>query len=111
MPGAGGAQRALVVQGAAVAAWSVPAPLLAAAPVVAGRVETTEAERPFYGASTVFGPMGDLLAEGPEGKGPALIPVTLDLSEVERHGVRYTFFRDRRPELYASLAESARRVH
>jgi N-carbamoylputrescine amidase len=76
-----------------------------------GGRETTEAERPFYGASVVFGPMGDLLAEGPEGNGPALIPVTLDLSEVDRHGVRYTFFRDRRPELYASLAESARRVH
>jgi N-carbamoylputrescine amidase len=76
-----------------------------------GGRETTEAERPFYGASAAFGPMADLLAEGPEGKGPALIPVTLDLAEVDRHGVRYTFFRDRRPELYTSLAEVARRVH
>lgn len=76
-----------------------------------GGREMTEAERPFYGASVVWSPMGELLAEGPEGKGPALIPLTLDLAEVERHGVRYTFFRDRRPELYTSLADVARNVY
>lgn len=76
-----------------------------------GGRETTEAERPFYGASVVFSPMGELLAEGPEGKGPAFLAASLDLAEVERHGVRYTFFRDRRPELYASLSDVARRVY
>jgi beta-ureidopropionase len=76
-----------------------------------GGLEKTEAERPFYGASVVYSPMGELLAEGPEGKGPAIVTATLDLSEVYRHGVRYTFFRDRRPELYGSLAEIARNVY
>ncbi len=76
-----------------------------------GGRELTEAERPFYGASVVYSPMGDLLAEGPEGKGPAIVTATLDLAEVARHGVRYTFFRDRRPELYTSLADVARSVY
>jgi N-carbamoylputrescine amidase len=76
-----------------------------------GGRETTEAERPFYGASVVWSPMGELLAEGPEGKGPAFVTATLDLDEVQRHGVRYTFFRDRRPELYGSLADVARNVY
>lgn len=76
-----------------------------------GGREMTEAERPFYGASVVYSPMGELLGEGPEGKGPALLTVTLDLAEVYRHGVRYTFFRDRRPELYGSIADVRRNVY
>lgn len=76
-----------------------------------GGREMTEGERPFYGASVVYSPMGDLLAEGPEGKGPAFVTATLDLAEVDRHGVRYTFFRDRRPELYGSIADVARNVY
>jgi predicted amidohydrolase len=76
-----------------------------------GGREVTEGERPFYGASAVYSPMGELLAEGPEGKGPAIAAATLDRGEVARHGVRYTFFRDRRPELYASLADLARNVY
>jgi N-carbamoylputrescine amidase len=76
-----------------------------------GGREMTEAERPFYGASVVYSPMGELLAEGPEGKGPAIVTATLDLEEVARHGVRYTFFRDRRPELYGSIADVARNVY
>ena len=76
-----------------------------------GGREMTEAERPFYGASVVYSPMGDQLAEGPEGKGPAFVSARLDLAEVDRHGVRYTFFRDRRPELYTSLGDVARRVY
>lgn len=76
-----------------------------------GGREMTEDERPFYGASVVYSPMGDLLAEGPEGKGPALVSAAVDLSEVYRHGVRYTFFRDRRPELYGSIADVARTVY
>ncbi|MBB3064251.1 MULTISPECIES: carbon-nitrogen hydrolase family protein [Limibacillus] len=73
-----------------------------------GGSEITEGERIFYGHSIVYSPMGELLAEGPKQQGPATIWATLDMSEVERHGRRYTFFRDRRPELYSSLADVSR---
>jgi predicted amidohydrolase len=76
-----------------------------------GGVERTEGDRPFYGKSVVFSPMGDQLADGPEREGPASFFVTLDLSEVYRHGKRYTFFRDRRPELYTSLGDVSRNVY
>jgi N-carbamoylputrescine amidase len=76
-----------------------------------GGVERTEGDRPFYGRSVVFSPMGELLGEGPEREGPATFFAKLDLSEVYRHGKRYTFFRDRRPELYGSLADVSRNVY
>jgi len=76
-----------------------------------GGSEKTEGERIFYGHSIVYSPMGELLAEGPKREGPHSFFVTLDLGEVYRHGKRYTFFRDRRPELYGSLADVARNVY
>lgn len=76
-----------------------------------GGPEQTEDERNFFGSSVVFSPMGELLSEGPEREGPATFFATLDLEEVERHGKRYMFFRDRRPELYTSLGDIARNVY
>lgn len=76
-----------------------------------GGVEQTEGERRFYGRSMIFSPMGELLAEVAEGEAAAVLRATLDLGEVYRHGKRYTFFRDRRPELYASLADISRNVY
>ncbi|MCR8547508.1 carbon-nitrogen hydrolase family protein [Salipiger sp. P9] len=76
-----------------------------------GGVEVTEGERNFYGRSTVFSPMGELLAEGPEREGPAPVWAELDMEDVYRHGKRYTFFRDRRPELYTSLGDTWRNVY
>ncbi|MCC6305393.1 MAG: acyltransferase [Rhodobacteraceae bacterium] len=76
-----------------------------------GGVEVTEGARNFYGRSTVFGPMGDLIAEGPERAGPAPVWAEIDPAEVDRHGRRYTFFRDRRPELYGSLGDTWRNVY
>jgi N-carbamoylputrescine amidase len=49
--------------------------------------------------------MGELIEKGPSSEGPATFFVTLDLNEVYQHGKRYTFFRDRRPELYGSLGD------
>jgi N-carbamoylputrescine amidase len=76
-----------------------------------GGIEKTEGDRTFYGRTIVYSPMGELLAEGPERQGPAAVWSTLDLGEVYRHGKRYTFFRDRRPELYASLSDISRNVY
>jgi predicted amidohydrolase len=76
-----------------------------------GGLEPTEGPRNFYGRSTVFSPMGALLAEGPEREGPVAIWAELDMNEVYRHGKRYTFFRDRRPELYTSLGDVTRNVY
>lgn len=76
-----------------------------------GGMELTEGERTFYGKSSIFSPMGELVAEVAEGREAAILPATLDLGEVYRHGKRYTFFRDRRPELYGSLSDIARNVY
>ena len=70
-----------------------------------GGIEQTEGDRPFFGNSVVFNPMGELIEKGPSSEGPATFFVTLDLNEVYQHGKRYTFFRDRRPELYGSLGD------
>ena len=70
-----------------------------------GGIEQTEGDRPFFGNSVVFNPMGELMEKGPSREGPATFFVTLDLNEVYQHGKRYTFFRDRRPELYGSLGD------
>ncbi|GIL00533.1 MAG: N-carbamoylputrescine amidase [Alphaproteobacteria bacterium] len=76
-----------------------------------GGLEPTDGPRHFYGHSVVYSPMGELLAEGPENEGAATFWATLDLADVYRHGKRYTFFRDRRPELYGSLSDVARMVY
>lgn len=74
-----------------------------------GGVETTDADRPHHGQSQIITPLGDILAEGPIGTGPAVITASLDLELIEDHGVRYTFFRDRRPDLYGPIASDAAR--
>ena len=75
-----------------------------------GGGEMTEGpERMFYGGSRVITPMGEVIAEAPKGEGPATLTATLDLDLLTEHGVRYTFFRDRRPELYTSLGDDSLR--
>ncbi len=74
-----------------------------------GGVETTDADRQHHGESLIISPLGDVLAEGPIGTGPAVITATLDLSVVDDHSVRYTFFRDRRPDLYAPISSDVAR--
>lgn len=76
-----------------------------------GGAEMTDGERNFFGNSLILSPTGDVLAEGPKREGPAIVTAELDLNEVTRHGVRYTFFRDRRPELYTSISQVARSVY
>lgn len=74
-----------------------------------GGTEHTEGERTFFGASRIFTPMGEELAAGPANEGPFVLKAELDLDDVERHGKRYTFFRDRRPELYKTLSDDVAR--
>jgi N-carbamoylputrescine amidase len=38
-----------------------------------------------------------------------VLTAELDLDQVDQHGVRYTFFRDRRPELYGTLSDDVAR--
>lgn len=74
-----------------------------------GGLERTEGERRFFGASRIISPMGEELAVAPAGEGPHVLKAEIDLEEVDRHGVRYTFFRDRRPELYRTLCDDIAR--
>lgn len=76
-----------------------------------GGLEVTEGDRHFYGRTGIFSPMGTVLAEGPDREGPAAVWAELDMGEVYHHGKRYTFFRDRRPELYGSLSDISRGVY
>ena len=61
-------------------------------------------EQRFYGHSFIANEWGDLVAEyGREDEG-ALV-ATLDLTSAARHRAGMGFFRDRRPDLYASLVQ------
>lgn len=74
-----------------------------------GGKEMTEGERTFFGASRILTPMGEELAAAPADEGPFILKAELDLDQVEAHGKRYTFFRDRRPELYGTLSDDVAR--
>ncbi|GAA0825371.1 carbon-nitrogen hydrolase family protein [Streptosporangium amethystogenes subsp. fukuiense] len=74
-----------------------------------GGVENTEGPRHFFGASRIISPLGEELTAAPAGEGPHILKAELDLDEIDQHGVRYTFFRDRRPELYGSLSDDIAR--
>ena len=65
----------------------------------------TEGPQTFYGTSFIADHKGDIAAElGRNDQGVAVADV--DLDEVRRYRASFGFFRDRRPELYASLVEN-----
>lgn len=71
-----------------------------------GGEELTEGPvRHFYGGSRIITPLGEVTVEASMGEGPEVLRGELDMDLVRQHGVRYTFFRDRRPELYRSLSD------
>lgn len=74
-----------------------------------GGTELTEDARNFFGASRILTPLGEQLSVGPDREGPFVLTAELDLDDVDRHGKRYTFFRDRRPELYKTLSDDVAR--
>ncbi|MGH3757705.1 carbon-nitrogen hydrolase family protein [Actinophytocola sp.] len=68
-----------------------------------GGLEVVEAERLFSGRSLVIEPFGSVVAEAPADTGDVVLRHTIDLSEGDRHGHRYHYLRDRRPEIYRTL--------
>ena len=78
-------------------------PVVAANRIGSESVGGTPPQR-FYGHSFIADQWGDLRAEfGAEQTG--VLVTTLDLAEAARHRAGMGFFRDRRPQLYARLAE------
>lgn len=62
-----------------------------------------EERQDFYGRSFCVNPFGEFIAS-PAGANDAIVFSDLDLNEVEETRDIWTFFRDRRPELYGELS-------
>ena len=73
-------------------------------PVVAANRIGTEDGQTFYGHSFICDERGDMVAEF-GAKETGVLVATLDLTAAKRHRAAFGFFRDRRPELYARLAQ------
>lgn len=71
-----------------------------------GLEDCLDAKRPFFGTSCIVNPMGEVVALGPTGEGPAVLRATLDLAEISRYFWRYNYFRDRRPEIYGPILKT-----
>lgn len=63
-----------------------------------------EDRQEFYGRSFCVGPFGEWIAP-PAGTGDAIVFADLDLGEVQETRGIWTFFNDRRPDLYRDIAE------
>lgn len=73
-------------------------------PVVAANRSGVENGQRYYGNSFICDERGDMLAEA-DTEGEAVLVAGFDLERVARHRAAFGFFRDRRPQLYARLAE------
>ncbi|CAM5772523.1 N-carbamoylputrescine amidohydrolase [Labrys miyagiensis] len=62
-----------------------------------------ERELTFYGSSFIAGPHGELVADAGR-SGEAVLTATFDLDAIRAQRAAWGLFRDRRPELYGSLA-------
>ncbi|WP_292964226.1 N-carbamoylputrescine amidase [Novosphingobium sp. UBA1939] len=72
--------------------------------IAANRIGSEENEQRFYGHSFISDQWGDFLAEyGAEETG--VLVADIDLAEAAKHRAGMGFFRDRRPQLYARLAQ------
>ena len=73
-------------------------------PVIASNRIGTEGNQSFYGHSFITNEWGDLILDyGAEETG--VLVATLDLAQARKHRAGMGFFRDRRPDLYARLAQ------
>ena len=72
-----------------------------------GGAESVKEGMQFIGRSAIVNPMGEVLVEGPKNRGWELVSGRIDLRELDRYYERYHFFRDRRPELYQLITETA----
>jgi N-carbamoylputrescine amidase len=66
-----------------------------------------EGKQSFYGKSFCATPDGDL-GDQPSGSQEGIVIVEIDLQEIERTRRVWTFFRDRRPELYGELVRNGK---
>jgi N-carbamoylputrescine amidase len=72
-------------------------------PVIAANRVGQEDNQHFYGHSFIAAPLGRMVAELPEAQ-EGFVLHTFDLDRIRRQRAAWGFFRDRRPELYGSLA-------
>ena len=73
-------------------------------PVIAANRIGEEDGQKFYGHSFISDEWGDFAAEADAKDNGALV-ATLDLTQARKHRAGMGFFRDRRPELYARIAQ------
>jgi N-carbamoylputrescine amidase len=71
--------------------------------IAANRIGDEDGQR-FYGHSFITDEWGDLVADA-DAKDSGSLVATLDLEQARRHRAGMGFFRDRRPELYARIAQ------
>lgn len=71
--------------------------------IAANRIGDEDGQR-FYGHSFISDEWGDFLAEA-DAKDHGALVATLDLDKAKTHRAGMGFFRDRRPELYARIAQ------
>jgi len=75
-------------------------------PIVAANRFGDEGGQLFYGHSFITDHRGDKLAEAPR-DAEAVLTADFDLRQIRRDRASFGFFRDRRPELYRALTDSA----
>lgn len=75
-------------------------------PVVAANRIGNEDGQKFYGTSFICDHRGELLTQGAIDQ-PEILMATLDLTQTALDRASFGFFRDRRPEFYGALTESA----
>ncbi|HKY82899.1 MAG TPA: N-carbamoylputrescine amidase [Sphingobium sp.] len=73
-------------------------------PVIAANRIGEEDGQKFYGHSFITDEWGDFLAEA-DGRDNGALIATLDLQKARKHRAGMGFFRDRRPDLYARIAQ------
>jgi N-carbamoylputrescine amidase len=73
-------------------------------PIVASNRIGTEADMTFYGHSFITNERGDLVVEYGATESGVLV-AEFDVDMIRKHRATFGFFRDRRPDLYARLAQ------
>ncbi len=73
-------------------------------PVVAPNRVGMENGQNFYGTSFIANEYGDIVSECDD-HAPGCVRATFDLDDIARNRFAFGFFRDRRPDLYARLAQ------
>jgi beta-ureidopropionase len=65
-----------------------------------GGAESVSFEVTCFGSSVAIDPRGEIIAIGPENRGPEIVVAHMDLAEVEKVRTQIPYLRDRRPDIY-----------